>query len=379
MKKFLSMLAALSLVAAACAGGETDGSGEAGGSGSGPVDAAKACNGKTLSFIGLAGEEGEKELANWRKQYNTKLEINSISEWPALFSAIKVGQTYDLATIPYHQAQRMIASGIVQPLDTSRLKHWDEVVPGLRENESLRGEDGKIYGVPMAWGDGPYVYHPDRVPDPPKSITELLDPSWKGRFVTWDDPNLPFNYFAVARGFTKAPLLTPKQLDLVAEDAKKLLDNTAAFNASYEDATDRLVSGDVDLALGGWEAMLTWAEEKGVQLDFDFLKESGGGGWWDGLAIPSTADDVDCAYAYIDAILAPKTQAKIATNLVSGTVNEKAIDKVAEAAQIYDYSLVTSNDPKISFKDTNPPDNPPPGYTSYQDWLDKWQEIKSGA
>jgi spermidine/putrescine-binding protein len=240
----------------------------------------------------------------------------------------------------------------------------------------LQGPDGEIYGAPIAWGDGPFIYDPSRVDEPPGSILDLLEPEWEGRFVMFDAPDQPFYTLAVANGFDEAPLLTPEQLDTVKDQAADLVANAAAFNSGYQDAADRLVAGDIDLAVGGWEAMLTWAAEDGVELEFGFFDE-GKGGWWDGLAIPSTADDVDCAYEYIDTILSAEVNAELATNLVSGAVNVDAVDQVGEEAQIYDYSVVEEPDDS-NFKSTTPPEDPPEGYASYQDWIDAWAEIKAG-
>lgn len=341
------------------------------------ADAAdSSCQDTSLTFIGLEGEEGEAELAEWREARGTELDSSWPGDWAQLISALQVGQTYDLATIPYHQAQRMIASGVLQPLDTSRLENWESVVGGLRESPSLRGEDGEVYGVPIAWGDGPYIYHPERVETPPESVLDLLEPEWEGRFVMFDAPELSFHLLAEANGFTESPLLTPEQLEQVGEQARTLVANAAAFNSGYPDATDRLVSGDVDLAVGGWEAMLTWAAEDDVTLEYGFFAE-GEGGWWDGLAIPTTADDVDCAYEYIDAMLAADVQAELATTLVSGAVNLDAVDDIGEEAQIYDYAIVENAD-ENSFASTTPLEDPPEGYTSYQDWLDLWNQIKAG-
>ncbi len=126
-----------------------------------------ACHNTILCFIGLAGEEGDVELASWREALNIALEGSWPGSWSNVIASIEVGNVFDLATIPYHWARRMIAAGILQPLDTSRLSNWVDVVPGLRDSSSLRGPDGKVYGAPIAWGDGPYVYHPSRVPNPP--------------------------------------------------------------------------------------------------------------------------------------------------------------------------------------------------------------------
>jgi spermidine/putrescine-binding protein len=337
---------------------------------------ADACKGKSLNFIGLAGEEGEKELKDWRAAQDMQLMVNNNADWGQVIGAIKVGQTFDLSTMPVLEGPRMIKAGIVQPIDTSKLKNWDAVVPALRESPAIRGEDGQVYGVPILWGDGPYVYAPDRVSNPPTSIMELLKPEWKGRYTMFDDPGLPFFMIASAMGFDP-PNLTKEQFDQVKPKVQELVDNAAAFQTSYQDASDRMVSGDVDLAIGGWEAMLGFAKAKGATLDFKFFDESEGGGYFDAIAIPKTAENPDCALAYIDQLISPKANAALATNLTSGAANADSEPLLGKAAQVYNYDLVSKPTGGIDFVAYYPPEQAKDGYASLKDWQDAWAEIKA--
>lgn len=393
--RVLVALAALALVVAAC-GEDEPAATTAAATTAAPTTAApttteamaeamSACEGATLSFIGLDGEAGETELQAWRDENGVALETNWPGSWPQFVAAIKVGDVYDLATIAYHVGPRHIEAGLFQPIDTSRLENWDKMFPGLRENSSLRGADGQVYGVPIAWGDGPYIYHPGRVANPPQSITELMEPEWEGRFTIFDSPTLIFSMLAIANGFDDGvgdrTNINADQLEVVKDQALQILRNASAFANGYRDATDIMVAGDSDLNVNGWEAMLTWAEEQGETLDFAFFEESGGGGWWDGLAIPVTADDVDCAYEYIDLMISDEINAQVGENLVSGVVNSNSAEIAGPGAQIYDYDLVRTDTSAVSFRNAQPPEDEeaPEGITSISDWLDAWEEIKAEA
>ncbi len=379
------LLAAAPLVMAAC-GGEASTPGGGGGGASAPATTAAVttpadpakCQGATLAFLGLAGEEGDKELKAWRKEHGLTLKVTSSADWGQLIGALRAGQPYDLASIPYRESQRMIRAGIFQPIAVERLTNWKDLYPAFNESPLLRGEDGKVYGVPIAWGDSPFIYVPARVPDPPKSVKDLMDPSWKGRFVMIDDPGFVFYLLAKANGFDKAPLLTEDQLQTVADQAKQVVANAAAFSSSYQDETDRLVAGDVDLAFDGWEAMITWAKEKGTDVKAGFFQEKATGGWWDGLAIPSGVQDPECALAYIDAVIAASTQAKLATNLVSGATNRKAVPLLPSSMKgLYDYAPMESADAATQFSPINPPEKTPAGIMNSRDWSDAWKEVKA--
>lgn len=382
LKSFASIAGSLALTLSLAACSSNQDSGTAGETAPAEVAAQEmdtsVCEGLTLNFIGIAGEEGDKELASFRSDLEMKLQVSNNADWGQLIGAIKVGQEFDLSTLPNAEAQRMIASGVVQEIDTSKLTNWNDVVQGLRNSSIIRNADGKVFGVPIAWGDGPIVYSTKRVPTPPTSITELLTPAWKGRFTMFDDPALPFFMLAQSLGFTEVPLLTFDQLNQVKAKAKTLVKNASAFQTSYQDATDRMVAGDVDLTIGGWEAMTAWAEKKEVELGYSFLKEGKGGGWFDSIAIPSTAKYPECALAYINEMISPKTQGVVATNLMSGATNAKAVPLISAEANIYDYKLVESETPGIEFVSFTPPNSVPDGYATMDDWRKAWAQVKVG-
>ncbi len=160
--------------------------------GSGPIDPT-ACDGVTLSFIGLDGEQGDQELADWRKEHDMTLQTTSTTDMSQLIAAIKSGQQFDLATMTKDDAQRMIEGGIFQALPTDRLENWADMVPGMAENSNIRDTAGTVFGAPIAWGDGPFVYRPDKadIVDDRLSILDLTKPEYAG-LVGWAPANASF-------------------------------------------------------------------------------------------------------------------------------------------------------------------------------------------
>jgi len=332
--------------------------------------------GVTIDIISLDGEDGQIELEAWRTERGITLAKSPFSSWDETFAKLKT-DNFDIALVANPYVSLWGKAGVLLPLDLRRLTNWNDMFPGLRDAEFLRDENGNVYAVPITWGDGPFVYDPSRVSKPPTSITELLDSTWKGRLTNMDDSILIFHFLAVAKGYP-SPKLTKSQLSEVQEQAKILVGNYRAFSSGYQDATDLLVRGEVDLAISGWEAMLTWAAEKGTTLKFGFFEESHGGGWCDSLAIPANAVDVDAAYAYIDAMISPEVNARVATNLISGTVNSKAVDKVGSKALIYDYSIVKGGTGALKFEIINPPIEAAGDFANKADWDKAWAEIRGG-
>jgi putative spermidine/putrescine transport system substrate-binding protein len=372
----LGMTCAVALLATACTGstGNTTAVGT-----SGSVNPA-SCKGVTLRFIGLAGEDGKAVTKAFQAKYHMKISENNVADWPTAISAIKVGQPYDLMTVPMWYAQRMIAARVVRPLDTSKLTEWNNLYPGLSKNSLISGKNGTVYGAPIAWGDGPFVYNPKLVSNPPTSLLDLLKPQWKKKYVLFNSDAV-MDMLALEDGYKSAPLLTKSQFDVVTKQATTLVNNAQAFTTSYQDGTDRLVSGDTAIDVTGWEAMVNFAAAKGTVLKYGFYKADLGG-WFDNLGIPVTATHADCALAYINYILQPKNEAALATALVSGTSNPKAVPSLGKSDRIYNYSTVehtvSAQQNLVQFPDPTPPNKTADGIMNFQDWANAWQNITAG-
>ena len=334
-------------------------------------------SGATIQFIGLDGEDGAKgeKAKAWRDERGITLNSKYVGSGDEIQAAVLAGQAFDIAITFNVYVHRWALGKIVQALDTSRLANWNDMFEGIRNAEFLN-VDGKPYGAPIAWGDGPYIYNPAKVTeaDKPESIMELFDPKWKKRVTMSNDPGLLFVGVGVAMGFP-APNFTKDQLTQIVERCAPFVkDQVVAFAATYADATDLLVRGEADMSLLGWEAMLNFAKEKGSELAFDFFKEYKGG-WSDSMSIPSTVADLDAAYAYIDAMISPEINADLAVNLVSAAVNRKSEPLIPPESNLYNYDLVRTVQGGV-FEDLLAPEAPTdPTIASRQDWLDAWAEI----
>jgi len=187
---------------------------------------------------------------------------------------IKVGQPYDLMTVPMWYAQRMIVAGIVRPLDVSKLTEWKTLFPGLAKNSLILGKSGTVYGAPIAWGDGPFVYNPKLVSNPPTSLLEYLKPQWAHKYVLFNS-NAIMDTLALEDGYKNAPLLTKAQFNVVTNQATTLVKNAQAFTTSKADQTSP--AGHVwSKAQAGRQPLPMYSATAGAPMDAQALAVSGG-------------------------------------------------------------------------------------------------------
>ena len=90
----------------------------------------------------------------------------------------------DICTVVGSRLHQFVDAGIIEPLDTSRLKNWNRINP-LYANADWNRVNGAIMGVPLVIGANVLVYDTREVIPAPDSWGAMFDPRYKGR-VTYD-------------------------------------------------------------------------------------------------------------------------------------------------------------------------------------------------
>jgi len=90
----------------------------------------------------------------------------------------------DLCTVVGSRLHQFVDNGIIEPIDTVRLKNWNRLDP-LYANAEWNKVNGAITGVPLVLAANVLVYDTRVVVPAPDSWFSLFDPKYKGR-VTYD-------------------------------------------------------------------------------------------------------------------------------------------------------------------------------------------------
>ena len=331
--------------------------------------------GGTINWMGFEGEDGGDLPKAWLAENNLTLKVTSTPQSDMVIAQAKLGNVIDVASVNNGYLPVLSKAGLLTPLDLSRIPNAADLFQVLKDVDWAKDSQGRIVAIPMLWGDGPTVYNPEKVSQLPTSPLQLADPEWKGRLVWLDDPYYPLWVFAGALGYPEPSCLTQEELGKVGEALRPAIKNGVAIAGSFGELADYLVRGDADLSPQGWEAMLGMAAEKGVSLKYATIPGMNAG-WSDSYVIPTTATNIDAAYAFIDYMLSPEINAQLATNLASGVSNEKAYPLLSpDMQQLYDYTIVRDSSSPVKIPVYVPPTNNP-ACASPADWAKIWSSLK---
>lgn len=267
-------------------------------------------------------------------------------------------------------------SGVLQPIDVGRLSNFDQLFEFWQNFEGLYYK-GEQYSVPYIWGGLPMIYRPDMVDEPPTSWLDMLKPEYKGKVCTIHDTlSSMWHWVYTVTGVDQASYITPKQLGETVDFMINVKKEHARFHAmSYGEALDALVRGEVAIAGQGWEPMVTWAEEKGVKLEFVYPKEKSFG-WMDTIVLAKDAPNLDQTYALIDHALGVDAQTEVGNTLILGAVNEQAVPNLTPEMQaLYSYDDVLAFYSEKAPLIPLPPFEDDGKHATYDQWLEGYERF----
>jgi spermidine/putrescine-binding protein len=373
------LLAGAGDLLAACGGGDgSSASSGAAGTTGGFVEAKPA----KLNFVGWQGYDAKPAknypyINGWMAQQQITLTSTYTQVNEEMLTKIQASPagTYDI-TSPYHgTVPTMIDLGVLEPIQTDRMRNYASIYPSIRNLDYSRGQDGQVYAVPLDFSYSVGLYNADSVDPLQKFADVITDSTLKGRYVLIDAPE-HFTWIAqyLGLGNPDPHHLTQDELKQCQATARTVVANAKATPGSFGDILQLMLTHEADWSLSGNPSDEQSAQQKGVNIKA-FLPTEGAQAYVDNYCIPKDSGNYDSALAWIDTVLSPKGNAEIQGAFGTGAVNPKSVPLLDENLRtLYPYDDITS-----AF-DNAPvwPPIPAKGdqYATYADWTKAWSEVK---
>jgi putative spermidine/putrescine transport system substrate-binding protein len=262
------------------------------------------------------------------------LEMTATDSDAAAQRAATQPDSYDIADIEYWIAKKVFPLGVLQPMDTSKLKYYDKIVPlfitGKLKPDSViaqgtaphtvgfvEAQDSKTFAKePTQWMTMvPTIYNADTLGIRPdlvgRDITtwaDILDPAFKGKTSILNIPSIGIMDAAMimeAAGqikYADKGNMTKDEIDKTIDFMIKTKQDGQfrAFWKSFDESVNLMASGEVVIQ-SMWSPAVAAVRAKGIPCKYQPLKEgyrAWGGGL--GLARHLTGAELDAAYEYIN-------------------------------------------------------------------------------
>lgn len=242
---------------------------------------------------------------------------------------LKAGLPADLIHPCNGQVKGWRDAGILQPIDTSRLANWPDVIEPLK---TIPGTvlDGQQWFIPTDWGITSVVYRSDLVDITEESLTLLWDERYAGQLCIGQDASDSVTIAGIVAGARDPFAMTDTEM---AKAKELLLKQRPLIKFYWTDSTAMeaaLASGEI-VASTAWPNMVLNLKKQGVPVKYMNPKE-GAISYACGLVLAKGATEIDEAYDMIDAMLAPEAGKWLFDTFAYGHSNRKTLDLIDPAA-----------------------------------------------
>jgi spermidine/putrescine transport system substrate-binding protein len=236
-------------------------------------------------------------------------DIGSTADALAILGQSKPGD-WDVIVMDETDTGRLERMGLLAPLE--KADYPFTTIPAAIANPKLTSVDGTLYTVPEKFGYNTVAFNTTAVsPDAMSDIQAAWDPKYKGRVAVYDYYVPEIQYAAIALGLNPDKI-TPA--DFPALKAKLLaLKANAAMVGDVTTVQQALTTGAVDILVGGGEWVTAGIQADSPNLTYTIPKQ-GGIRWQQGLGIFAASKDKPLGVKFIQYILSPQGQAKLATS-----------------------------------------------------------------
>jgi spermidine/putrescine transport system substrate-binding protein len=365
----LAIVASMSLVAAAC-GSDEEPAPEpgAGADASAPADPADITG--TIRLYSYSDGFDPEYMETFFETYpNIEVETASFGSNEEAVAKIQAGFEADVVNSCVDEATlEMVNKGMYQPLDTSRLEHWDDIFPLMKTLPGVVVDD-KTYIVPVDAGTAGIMYNADVITTPPDSWTDLFDPQYAGRASLEDLAITAIDIGALANGIPNPLEMTSDELAMVTQYLK---DNRGQFRTFWKGEANvkaQFKSGEIVIASGYPGIAKALRKKDGLNIQFAAAKE-GQMLWACGYGISPDIDpaNLDAAYALLTWYTSLPPQIYAATNWNYLTSNQGILEAVP--AEVVEEAALDS----LFESDNAIPASPPDDRAA---WVAAWTEVKA--
>ncbi|WP_186399256.1 PotD/PotF family extracellular solute-binding protein [Stappia sp. P2PMeth1] len=262
------------------------------------------------------------------------LEMTATDSDAAAQRAVTQPDSYDIADIEYWIAKKVFPASVMQPMEVSRLKYYDKIVPlfidGKLTPDSViaqgtaphtvgfvEGKDSTTFAsgptdwltmVPTIYNADTLGIRPDLVGREITTWADIMDPAFKGKTSILNIPSIGIMDAAMimeALGevqYADKGNMTKEEIDKTIEFLIKAKKDGQfrAFWKSFDESVNLMASGEVVIQ-SMWSPAVAAVRSRGIPCVYQPLKEgyrAWGGGI--GLAKHLSGAKLDAAYEYID-------------------------------------------------------------------------------
>ena len=325
----------------------------------------QAAEPKVLNIYNWSDYIADDTIKNFEKETGIKVNYDNYDNNEVLHAKLIAGKTgYDIVVPGAHFAKAQIEGGLLQKLDRSKLSNWGNLDKGLLE-QLANVDPGNEHLVDWLWGYIAVGINTTKVkaalgdlPMPDNAWSLLFDPKYasklKGCGVSFLDS--ASEVLPIAMLYAGKPPFSKEKADYDAAAAVLKAARPYVTRFSSSGYINDLASGSV-CAVMGYSGDINIARARAIEARSKFeiqalVPKGGSTLFFDTMAIPKDAKNVENAHLFINYILRPEVHASLTNKVFYANPNAASLKfvkkDVAENTTIFlsdaDKKLMTAPD-----------------------------------
>ncbi len=259
-------------------------------------------------------------IKQFTKETGIKVKYSTYDSNEAMYAKVKTagGSSYDIIVPSTYFVNKMGREGMLEKIDTSKLKNYSNLDPKLLGKEF---DPKNEFSIPYLWGTTGISYNAKLVGETPiTSWADLWNAKFKNSELLNDDMREVFGIALKVLGHS-ANSTNAKEIEAAYNKLKELMPNVKMF---YSESQKQVyLNEEVSLGMNfNGEAFM--ASEENEDLKYVYPKE-GALVWIDSLVIPKGAKNIENAHLFLDFILRPEISKTISQEIGYASPNLKAV------------------------------------------------------
>jgi spermidine/putrescine transport system substrate-binding protein len=265
-------------------------------------------------------------LAEYKAAFGDEPQTSIYADEDEAFAKMRAGYKPDVMGPCAYEFPRWQEAGLIQPIDTSKLKNWTKIAPVLRALPDIDAGDGKVWFVPHYWGNTSITFRTDLAPEyvGRESWDILFDPKYKGRVAVLEgvDDTIPFVAHMIG---IDAYAMSNEDWLRVQAKLRDLIGQVRFISSDNTSLAQGLASGELVAAMS-WRVVYAQLKKEGVQVAY--MNPPGGMFTYVcGLVVNKDAKNYDKALALVDSSLSDEAAHYAFAEIGDGPANVEALAK----------------------------------------------------
>jgi len=267
----------------------------------------------SLTVFEWSGYEADELHPAYIEKYGAAPAFSLYDDEADAFEKIRAGFKADIGHPCSQNVGKWREAGILEPLDTSRIAGWDDLMPSIMAMPDLATTaDGTAWFMPWDWGNVLLAYNTETVdPADIHSLKAFADPKFRGRVAMISNSDDAYALAALVLGIKDWTNMTEAQFEEASAFLREVHKNVRMYWSDDTELVQALSSGEVDLAWA-WNASVEQSQEAGAPIAAKTDTDEGLATWVCGFVLFKDAPGSrDRAYDFLSAANDPAVAATL--------------------------------------------------------------------